>query len=55
MRISVSRPIAAPLALALVAAALLWFFDHLYGQKDVQMTRVGGRMNNCTCSQRIEK
>ena len=55
MKIMLSRPIATPILLSLAAAALLWFFDSFYGKKQVTMAEVGGKMNNCTCSQRLEK
>lgn len=55
MKLVLSRPIAAPIAFTLIVAAMLWTFDRLYGQKQVQMTRVGGMGNQCTCTQRIEK
>lgn len=55
MRLTYSKPIAKIVALALLVAALLWVSDHLYGRRQVEMTRVGGSMNRCTCSQRLEK
>jgi hypothetical protein len=50
-----SKPIAAQLALTFVAFALLLLFDHFYGHRQEEMTRVGGTMNQCTCSERLEK
>jgi len=55
MRLILSKPLASHVALAFVVVALLLLFDHFYGRKQVQMTRVGGTMNQCTCSQRLEK
>lgn len=55
MRLILSKPIAKPVSLALIVSALLWVSDYLYGRKQVEMTRVGGTMNQCTCSQRLEK
>jgi len=55
MRYLLSKPIATHLGLAFLAVALLLLFDHFYGHKDVEMARVGGKMNQCTCSERLEK
>lgn len=55
MKFTFSKPIAKVVALALLVVALLWFSDHLYGRRQVEMIRVGGTMNQCTCSQRLEK
>jgi hypothetical protein len=55
MKFVMSKPIAIDVALAFVAVVLLLLFDHFYGHKDVEMTRVGGTMNQCTCSERLEK
>lgn len=55
MGVILSKPIATPVALALIVAVLLWLSDFLYGRKQVEMIRVGGTMNQCTCSQRMEK
>jgi hypothetical protein len=55
MSIAFSKLTVTPIAVTLIAAMLLLLFDYIYGQKQVQMTRVGGEMNQCTCSQRLEK
>ncbi len=55
MRSSLVKPIARSVFLGLIVVALLWFFDHSYGQKQVQMTHVGGQANQCNCTERIEK
>ena len=55
MRPMFSKPHLTPLALALVAGVLLLLYEHFYGQEQIRMTRVGGKMNQCTCSQRLEK
>lgn len=55
MRSTLVKPIASSAVLGLVLAALLWFFGPSYGQKQVQMTHVGGQANQCNCTERIEK
>ncbi len=54
MNFTVSKPIATVI-IVLVVAAIIWLVDGLYGKEQVHMTRVGGTMNHCTCSQRLEK
>jgi len=55
MRFVISKPTASHLALAIITLALILLFDGFYGHKSVEMTRVGGMMNQCTCSERLEK
>jgi hypothetical protein len=55
MRYSSTKSIAATLALAFAALALLFLLDRGDGHHETQMTRVGGRMNECTCSQRLDR
>lgn len=54
MNLSLSKPIAGVVAVLLVAALAL-FLDGSYGQEQTRMTRVGGTMNQCTCTQRLDK
>ena len=41
--------------LILLIAALLLLLGGFPGERGVEMTNVGGKMNNCTCSQRLER
>lgn len=39
----------------IVAAGLFWFLAGFSGEQKPQMTQVGGKMNHCTCTQRLER
>ncbi len=36
-------------------AILVWLADRLQGSDELRLQNVGGRANQCTCSQRIER
>jgi hypothetical protein len=36
-------------------AILVWLADSLHGSSELRLQNVGGRANQCTCSQRIER
>ena len=54
MNIKISKPGDAAL-LVIVAAGLLWFLSGFSGEQPPRMTHVGGAMNHCTCTQRLER
>ena len=55
MGLTLRRPVLVPVVFALVAAMIVLLYDHFYGPKQGEMMQVGGKMNQCTCSQRLEK
>lgn len=52
MNFNISKPNATTI-LAIVLAGCVWLLLGFSGEQ--QMTRVGGTMNHCTCTQRLER